>query len=167
VYDGKPVTVGSVTRDAAIGAAAGIGGHLAGKAVGAVANRLKGGAAAEVVEDAAWKSKISGKAQKTGTPGHQMRSYREAIKAAKDPNVEEVHLDHGYNRVAGTKAAGNPRVSPNRRPDVSIVNKNGQIDAIEVPSRTDVPADLIQRNQTAMKQLPANQQGQVILAPIK
>ena len=46
-YDGKPVTVGSVAKDAAVGAAIGVAGYAAGKAVGAVANRLKGGAAAE------------------------------------------------------------------------------------------------------------------------
>ncbi len=46
-YDGKPVTVGSVTKDAAIGAAAGLGGHFVGKAVGAVASRLSRGAATE------------------------------------------------------------------------------------------------------------------------
>ena len=45
VHDGKPVTVGSVTKDAAVGAAIGVAGYAAGKAVGAVANRLKGGAA--------------------------------------------------------------------------------------------------------------------------
>jgi len=47
VYDGKPVTVGSVAKDAAIGAAAGIAGHAASKAVGAIASRVKGGVAAE------------------------------------------------------------------------------------------------------------------------
>ena len=47
VYDGKPVTVGSVAKDAVIGAVAGVGGHLAGKAVGAVASRLTRGAATE------------------------------------------------------------------------------------------------------------------------
>jgi len=49
-YDGKPITVGSVAKDAAIGAAAGIAGHAAGKAVGAIANRLKGGAAVAEAE---------------------------------------------------------------------------------------------------------------------
>jgi RHS repeat-associated protein len=45
-YDGKPITVGSVAKDAVIGAATGVAGHAAGKVVGAIANRLKGGAAA-------------------------------------------------------------------------------------------------------------------------
>jgi RHS repeat-associated protein len=36
VHDGKPITVGSVTKDAAIGAAAGVGGALAARAVGKI-----------------------------------------------------------------------------------------------------------------------------------
>ena len=35
-YDGKPVTVGSVAKDAAIGAASGVGGALAARAVGKI-----------------------------------------------------------------------------------------------------------------------------------
>lgn len=49
-YDGKPITVGSVAKDAAIGAAAGVAGHAAGKLAGAVINRVKGGAAAAEAE---------------------------------------------------------------------------------------------------------------------
>jgi len=46
VYDGKPVTVGSVAKDALVGAATGVAGHAAGKAASAVVNRFKGGATA-------------------------------------------------------------------------------------------------------------------------
>ncbi|TDN39906.1 hypothetical protein A8B98_16515 [Hymenobacter sp. UV11] len=50
VYDGKPVTVGSVAKDAAVGAAIGVAGHAAGKLTSAVVNRVKGGAAAAEAE---------------------------------------------------------------------------------------------------------------------
>ena len=55
VYDGKPITVGSVAKDAAIGTVAGVGGALAGRAVKAVASRLR--SAESTVVQASSKSK--------------------------------------------------------------------------------------------------------------
>ena len=100
--------------------------------------------------DKAWKLKIHGSAQKTGTPGHQFRTYREAIAEAKNPDVIAVHLDHGYNRALGL----DPKtISPNRRPDVLSINNDGTVRRIEVQSRTDVPAVLRSRNSALDQQL--------------
>ena len=105
-----------------------------------------------------WKSKIEGKAQKTGTPGHQFKSYREAIKAAKDPNVAKVYLDRGYNKAANLNPG---TIKPNRRPDVTIIRKDGRVDVIEVKSKSDQVRNLIERNNHAMKKLPESRQGNI------
>jgi hypothetical protein len=85
-----------------------------------------------------WKEKVVGRAQKTGTDGHSFRSYREAIKAAKQEDVDKVLLNRGVNRVLDEK------IRPNRRPDVTVVRKSGRIDQVEVPSRTD-DVDLLRK----------------------
>lgn len=95
------------------------------------------------IVDKSWKDKISGTAQKTGTDGHQFRTYREAIKEAKKPNVESVHLDHGYNRGLDL----DPKtISPNRRPDVLSVYDDKSVARIEVKSKTDDVNVLRNRN---------------------
>jgi hypothetical protein len=100
--------------------------------------------------DKSWKLKIDGSAQKTGTPVHQFRTYREAIAEAKNPDVSAVHLDHGYNRALGL----NPKtISPNRRPDVTSIYYDGTVKRIEVQSRTDIPAVPRSRNSALDRQL--------------
>jgi hypothetical protein len=105
-----------------------------------------------------WKPKIEGKAQKTGTPGHQFKSYREAINAAKDPNVSKVYLDRGYNKAADLNPG---TIKPNRRPDVTIIRKDGRVNVIEVKSKSDKVKNLIERNNEAMKKLPESKQGNI------
>ncbi len=102
-----------------------------------------GRAAAAKTVDKTWKLKIHGKAQKTGTPGHEFRTYREAIKTAKDPDAISVHLNSGYNRALGLKPK---TISPNRRPDVLTLYRNFSVRRVEVQSRTDIPAVLRSRN---------------------
>jgi hypothetical protein len=99
--------------------------------------------------DKSWKLKIYGSAQKTG-PGHQFRSYREAIAEAKNPDVRAVHLDHGYNRALGLTPK---TISPNRRPDVLSIYNDGTVKRIEVQSITDRPAFLRSRNSALDQQL--------------
>jgi hypothetical protein len=96
--------------------------------------------------------KIEGTAQKTGTPGHQFRTYREAIAEAKKPNVQRVHLDHGYNRGLDLDAK---TITPNRRPDVLSLYDDGTVMRIEVQSRTDIPSVLRSRNAVLDAQLKA------------
>ena len=95
---------------------------------------------------------IYNKAQSTGTPGHAFRSYREAIKLARDPNVVRIHLDHGYNKALGL----NPKtISPNRRPDVTAIYNDGRVRRIEVQSKTDDPTRLRGRNNALDSQIIA------------
>ncbi|MEM7391661.1 MAG: RHS repeat-associated core domain-containing protein, partial [Verrucomicrobiota bacterium] len=105
------------------------------------------------VIDKSWKDKIHGTAQKTGTPGHQFRMYREAITEAKKPNVKSVHLDHGYNRALDL----DPKtISPNRRPDVVSVYDDNTVRRVEVQSKTDRPSVLRSRNSALDPQLRDN-----------
>ncbi len=90
-----------------------------------------------------WKLKISGTAQST-SPGHAVRTYREAIREAKDKLVKEVHIDHGYNRALGLKPG---TIKPNRRPDVLSIYYDGTVKRIEVKSRSDTYDDLFTRNE--------------------
>lgn len=100
--------------------------------------------------DKSWKQKIEGRAQKTGTPGHQFRTYREAIAEAKNPDVVSVHLDHGYNRGLDLEPK---TIHPNRRPDVLSIYNDNTVKRIEVQSKTDVPAVLRSRNAALDQQL--------------
>lgn len=109
-----------------------------------------------------WKTKIVGKAQKTGTPGHAQTSYREAIKAAKDEDVEKVFLNRGLK-----KASGHPIARPNTRPDITVVDKGGKVHQIEVPSKTDRPELLDARMRGAAARLPKEMQGGTIRVDIK
>ena len=102
--------------------------------------------------DKSWKLKIEGTAQQTGTPGHQFRTYREAIAEAKRPNVQSVHLDHGYNRGLDLEPT---TIRPNRRPDVLSLYDDGSVARIEVQSRTDIPSVLRSRNAVLDVQLRA------------
>ena len=113
------------------------------------------------VLDKSYKLKIHGTAQKTGTPGHQFRAYREAILEAKKPNVVSVHLAHGYNRGLSL----DPKtISPNRRPDMLSVYDNGVVRRVEIQSKTDVPAFLRSRNAALDAQIRA--QGYAPTAPV-
>ncbi|MBL7955923.1 MAG: hypothetical protein JNJ91_12860 [Flavobacteriales bacterium] len=108
--------------------------------------------------DRSWKEKINGKAQSTGTEGHQVASYRIAIEMAKRPDVAAVYLDRGYNSIADLPPGS---ISPNRRPDVAVKYTNGKIDAFEVMSNSDDYTELVRRNQIAMKSLPSEMRGRV------
>jgi YD repeat-containing protein len=115
---------------------------------------LAGGANSEVnFVDKSYKAKISGTAQRTGDDSaHQVRTYREAIELAKDPDVVSVDLDHGYNRALGL----DPKtISPNRRPDVIALYNDGRVQPVEVQSATDNPAILMSRNAALAAQLRA------------
>jgi hypothetical protein len=111
--------------------------------------------------DKSWKTIIQGTPQPSKTPGHTFRTYREAIEMAKSGQYEEVYINRAYSKVTGTTT------TPRRRPDVLGKRHTGQFDAVEVPSMTDNINVLRDRNIDAMNQLPANQRGNVIIAPIR
>ena len=102
-----------------------------------------------------WKAKIIGPAQKTGTSSHATEAYKIAIEAAKDPEISQVYLNRGYKRATGLD------IAPNRRPDVTIVKKDGTVHATEVQSKTDRETILRSRNQEAMNMLPREKQGDI------
>jgi hypothetical protein len=105
-----------------------------------------------------WKEKIVGRAQKTGTEGHDIRSYREAIRAAKREDVDKVFLNRGIK-----KASDHPIGRPNTRPDVTIRTKDGKIHQVEVPSKTDYDPILRARMEDAKSRLPKNMRGETDL----
>ena len=106
-------------------------------------------------EGKGWRDQITGRAQQTGTEGHRFRSYREAIIEAKKSDTEHVYLDRGYKKATGES------VTPNRRPDVTVVKKDKTVHATEVRSKTDEVDVLYQRNREAMRQLPPEREGKV------
>ena len=107
------------------------------------------------------RAKIFGTAQQTGSDGaHAFRSYREAILLARNPEVEAVFLNRGYNR--GLDLAPKT-ISPNRRPDVLGRYFDGRVDRVEVWSRTDDPLVLSSRNSALDRQII--QQGYTPLTP--
>lgn len=113
-----------------------------------------------VREGQEYKLKIFGRGQQTG-PGHDVRSYIEAYKAAQKPNVKEVYLNQGINKVTGAKKGDPHYIQPNRRPDVTIKRNDGRIDQIEVPSASDDPDLLLQRMNDTKSKLPESMQGEV------
>ena len=113
-----------------------------------------------VREGQEYKLKIFGRGQKTG-PGHDVRSYIEGYKAAQQPDVKEVYLNQGINKVTGAKKVDPHYIQPNRRPDVTIKRNDGRIDQIEVPSSSDRPKALKKRMNDTKSKLPENMQGEV------
>jgi len=81
-----------------------------------------------------------------------------AVREAKDPNVARVYMNRGMHRV--TKDTGTPlKFKQNRRPDVTVVQKDGKIRQIEVQSKTDDPGNLMARMDDTKRQLPERMQG--------
>ena len=105
---------------------------------------------------------IYGSAQKTQTNGHWVRSMREAIEMARSGQYREIHLNRDWGSFTGGRVTG-------RKPDVAGVRKSGEIDVVEVPSRSDQKKGnqhLIDRNDTLMQRLPAEERGRIIIREI-
>ncbi|TDY64209.1 RHS repeat-associated core domain-containing protein [Algibacter lectus] len=106
-------------------------------------------------------TKIFGKGQKTG-PGHALLSELLANKMAMSGKFKEIHLNRSYKSITGVAT------SPNRLPDVSGVDLNGKVHAIEIASDLDMRSasnynKLTSRNQVAQSQLPKNMQGSITI----
>ncbi len=104
-------------------------------------------------------TKIYGKGQKDGTPGHDQFSEVIANKLAMSGKFKEVYLNRSYSFANGKGTSG-------RRPDIMAVDMNGKVHAIELASKTDMGKKLptlTSRNDTAMSNLPLNKQGEVIV----
>jgi hypothetical protein len=99
------------------------------------------------------KAKIHGKAQKTGTEGHDWQSMREAVSATKDPDVIRVHMDQTLSKVTEGK------VTSRMRPDVSVVRKDGRISTNEVLSKSQRPKQLQTKIEKMQDLLPPEMRG--------
>lgn len=81
---------------------------------------------------------LPSKPHKNGTVGHWETILDEVDVMKKSGDYKKIYVNKGLsNEIPGAK--------PNRRPDVMGVRHNGRIDQVEVPSKTDDPADLIER----------------------
>jgi RHS repeat-associated protein len=104
-------------------------------------------------------TKIFGKGQKDGPPGHDQFSEVIANKLAMSGKFKEVYLNRSYSFANGKGISG-------RRPDIMAVDMNGKVHAIELASKTDMGRKLPSlrtRNQDAMKNLPSTDRGSVIV----
>lgn len=118
----------------------------------------------EVKAGKEWKAKIRGKAQVTGGKKkpdviHSWKSRKEAIRAAKRPDVVEVQMDLGVNRLLPKSSKIAPK--GNRRPDVAYKTKDGKISQIEVPSKTDKVKDLRNRMEDTANKFPKGMDGEI------
>ncbi|WP_440094210.1 RHS repeat domain-containing protein [Pseudomonas syringae] len=103
-------------------------------------------------------TKIHGRGQVDGTPGHNQFSEAIANKLAMSGKFKDVYLNRSYNFAKG------PGVSA-RRPDVMAVDVNGKVHAIELASKTDMGKKLptlTSRNRDAMSGLPAQNRGRIL-----
>ena len=96
------------------------------------------------------KAKIKGKAQVTGTPGHEFGSMRIAVKESKKSDVEVIYMDKSLKDVT------NEEVSSRKRPDVTVVRKDGRIITHEVKSKSQTKTELRDKIDKMQKSLPEN-----------
>ncbi|AOK38846.1 DUF6531 domain-containing protein [Burkholderia cenocepacia] len=104
-------------------------------------------------------TKIYGKGQKDGTPGHDQFSEVVANKLAMSGKFKEIYLNRSYNFATDNAVSA-------RRPDIMAVDVNGRVHAIEMASRTDMGTKLrtlTTRNYDAMQNLPPNARGDILV----
>ncbi|MBN3567256.1 DUF6531 domain-containing protein [Burkholderia cenocepacia] len=104
-------------------------------------------------------TKIYGKGQKDGTPGHDQFSEVIANKLAMSGKFKEIYLNRSYNFATDNAVSA-------RRPDIMAVDINGRVHAIEMASRTDMGTKLrtlTTRNYDAMQNLPPNERGDILV----
>ncbi|WP_175854242.1 DUF6531 domain-containing protein [Burkholderia cepacia] len=104
-------------------------------------------------------TKIYGKGQRDGTPGHDQFSEVIANKLAMSGKFKEIYLNRSYNFAMDNAVSA-------RRPDIMAVDINGRVHAIEMASRTDMGAKLrtlTSRNYDAMQNLPLNERGDILV----
>ncbi|RRV51719.1 hypothetical protein EGJ15_26700 [Pseudomonas sp. p99-361] len=104
-------------------------------------------------------TKIHGRGQVDGTPGHDQFSEAIANKLAMSGKFTDVYLNRSYSFAKGRGVSA-------RRPDVMAIDVNGKVHAIELASKTDMGKKfptLTSRNNTAMSNLPASTRGDVVV----
>ena len=104
-------------------------------------------------------TKLFGKGQKDGTPGHDQFPEVIANKLAMNGKFKEVYMNRSYSFANGKGISG-------RRPDIMAVDKSGRVHAIELASKTDMGKkfpSLRSRNRDAMGSLPAQNRGDIVV----
>ncbi|WP_175962278.1 DUF6531 domain-containing protein [Burkholderia pyrrocinia] len=104
-------------------------------------------------------TKIYGKGQRDGTPGHDQFSEVIANKLAMSGKFKEIYLNRSYNFATDNAVSA-------RRPDIMAVDVNGKVHAIEMASRTDMGSKLrtlTSRNYDAMQNLPPSERGDILV----
>lgn len=99
------------------------------------------------------------KPHKNGTPGHWETILEEAEAMEHSGKYDKIYINKGIsNEITGAK--------PNNRPDIMGVRKNGKIDQVEVPSKTDDPRKLIDRMK-ANREIMGDRAGEIKIRNIK
>ena len=104
-------------------------------------------------------TKIHGTGQVDKTPGHNQFSEAIANKLAMSGKFKAIYLNRTYSLAKGKGTSA-------RRPDVMAIDKNGKVHSIELASKTDMGSKLptlTSRNAAAMKNLPANERGKILV----
>ncbi|CAB5617079.1 Cell wall-associated polypeptide CWBP200 [Pseudomonas putida] len=104
-------------------------------------------------------TKIHGRGQVDGTPGHDQFSEAITNKLAMSGKFTDVYLNRSYSFASGRGISA-------RRPDVMAVDVNGKVHAIELASKTDMGKKLptlTSRNNSAMNNLPSSKRGEVVV----
>ena len=104
-------------------------------------------------------TKIYGKGQKDGTPGHDQFSEVIANKLAMSGQFKAIYLNRSYSFALGKRISA-------RRPDVMAIDIHGKIHAIELASKTDMGTKLpllTSRNHEVISKLPTKQQGKILI----
>ncbi|MBO7453802.1 MAG: hypothetical protein J6T91_00240 [Alphaproteobacteria bacterium] len=109
-------------------------------------NNVKSGAESWQVR----KAKIKGKAQVTKTPGHEIGSMRIAVEESKKSDVEVIYMDKSLKDVT------NGEINSRKRPDVTVVRKDGRIITHEVKSKSQTKTELRDKIDKMQKSLPEN-----------
>ena len=102
-------------------------------------------------------TKIYGKGQRDGTPGHDTNSEKIANRLADTGLFKEVWLNRSYGKAGVGGSA--------RRPDVLAIDKKGNVHAIELASKSDMSKSkyplLTSRNVTAQGSLTGGRSGTI------
>jgi hypothetical protein len=104
-------------------------------------------------------TKIHGRGQVDGTPGHDQFSEAIANKLAMSGKFTDVYLNRSYNFASGRGVSA-------RRPDIMAADINGKVHALELASKTDMGKKLptlTSRNHSAMNNLPGSKKGEVLV----
>jgi RHS repeat-associated protein len=110
---------------------------------------------------------IYGKAQKTGTLGHDVKATNAANELASQPDIVSVHLNQQYRTMTNLTTS-------QRAPDTGAVSNQGRVTGVEVPSTSDIlipkstapstkPRAIINRNLKVHNQLGDKSEGLFII----